>query len=42
MITLIVILNTGECHSLTTNLEGLELFEVMKNIKNHHLVHEVR
>ena len=42
MITLIIILNTGECHELHTNLEGLELFEMMQSLKKHHLIHEIR
>jgi len=42
MITLIVIMDDGECHYLKTNLQGYELFVLMKELKQKKQIKEVR
>lgn len=42
MINLTVILINGECRSLVTNLEGLELFLLIQKFKKNEIIREVR
>ena len=42
MITLTVIMYNGECHYLMTNLEGYELYILMKELKSKKQIREVR